>query len=423
MNVVVIGSGAAAISAVETIRDVDKDSRVTIISLEKEIYSPCLLPYYLSGDINEERLLFRDPHFYDRMRVDPIFKKATKVVPAQNSVLLEDGGKVKYDKLLIATGSSPLSPKVEGIDKNGVFFFNTIEDARKIVGWSEGTTRAVVIGAGFIGMEAAISLRNKGIDVSLVEMQDRVLPELLDKEIAEVAQKQLKRNGIKVILESHVSELVGNGKVDGAILARRRIECDMALITAGIAPNIDLVKGTDINLGTGIIVDENMKTSVGNVYAAGDVAEAIDIVTKERRINPIWPNAVKQGRVAASNLLGIESKYEGSDRMNVIDIFGMPIVCIGHKVADSEEISAPGKKITLKDNRIVGLTFVGNIKSAGVILSLIRKGVDISRMKDIILKDEFGYGKVAKYESAAIAFGLERVVRPDRGVIARDISA
>jgi NAD(P)H-nitrite reductase large subunit len=182
----------------------------------------------------------------------------------------------------------------------------------------------------------------------------------------------------------------------------------MAVVTVGVAPNIDLVKGTEINLGTGIIVDENMRTNIGNVYAAGDVAEAIDIVTKERRINAIWPNAIRQGRVAAYSLVGIESKYDGSDRMNVIDIFGMPIVSIGHRVPDSEEIGTRGKRIVLKNNRIAGLTFIGNIRSAGVILSLIRKGVDISKIRDIILKDEFGYGKVAKFCGGAVASGLER---------------
>lgn len=400
MNIVIIGSGAAAISAVESIRDIDRESRVTVISLSKEIYSPCLLPYYLTGGINEEQVLFRDAFFYESMGVDPIFKKATKVIPTQSSVLLDDGSEVKYDKLLIATGSSPLSPRIEGIAKEGVFFFNALEDARKIANWSKGTRRAVVIGAGFIGVEAAISLRKKGMEVSLIEIQDRILPEMLDKEAALVAKEQLERNGIDVILEAQVLELSGNGRVDGVILAQRRLDCEMVVVTAGVSPNIELVKETEINLGTGIIVDEYMRTSMENIYAAGDVAETIDIVTKERRINAIWPNAVKQGRVAARNILGIKSKYEGSHRMNVIDIFGMPIISIGHKLPGSEELNAYNKRIALKDDRVVQLTFMGNIRNVGVIQSLIRKGEDISKIKDFILKDEFGYGKVVKYESA-----------------------
>ncbi len=378
MNIVVIGSGAGAISAVETIRDLNKSIDITVISKEKAMYSPCIFPYYLSGDVDEKGLLFRDPGFYERMRVNVVFKKAEKIAPTQKLIFLEDGSEMKYDKLLIATGSYPISPEIKGMDKKGVFFLHTFEDVKKVVKWSENAKKVVVVGAGFIGTEVAISLRKKGMGVYLVEIRDRVLPEMLDKEMAEVVKKRLEENGIEAILDSQVSEIVGNEKVNGVAVDKGKIECDTVVIAVGVSPNIDIVKGTEVRTNAGIIVDEKMRTSVEDIYAVGDVVETIDIVTKERRVNAIWLNAVKQGRVAAYNLLGIEKEYEGSDRFNVVDIFGLPIVTIGHLLPDCEELVTQDKKVALKDNRVVRLAFIGDIKNAGVILSLMRKGTDIS---------------------------------------------
>ena len=310
MKVVVVGNGPAAISAIETMRSLNSEVDITLISKEKEIYSPCLLPYFLSGDIDEERLRFRDIGFYERMRLSPIFRKAERIDPNQKLVFLTDSSQVRYDKLLIATGSLPVSPKIDGMDKEGVFFFHNRKDAKKVVEWGENCKKAVVVGAGFIGIEVAIALQRRGIMVSVVEVQDRVLPEMVDKDMAEKVKRRLEENAIQVILESQVAEVIGNKRVKGVTLDQGTVECEMVIISAGVSPNIEIVKETEIKTNVGIIVDKTMRASVEDVYAAGDVAEAIDIISKERTINPIWPNAVKEGRVAGYNLLGIEKEYE-----------------------------------------------------------------------------------------------------------------
>lgn len=403
MKIVIIGGGAAAVSAVETIRSVDAVSEVTVISASRDICSICLLPYYLSGSIDEGQTMFRDAGFYDDMKVEAIFDKALKVVPSRNSVQLAGGGEVQYDQLLIANGASPAIPEVGGLDKEGVFYFNTLDDTKRIAEWSKKASRAAVIGVGFIGVQAAMSLRKRGLNVSILGRRDRVLPRMLNKEMARPAEERLAKNGIDIVLQRQVKELSGGDVVNGVVLSQGKVECDMVVVAAGVQPNIDIVAGTEVGVNEGILVDENMRTSVGNIYAAGDVVETVEVITGERRINAIWPNAMRQGRIAALNMLGRKCKYEGSENMNVIDIYGLPIVSIGREVPGAEELCAPGKRILLKDNRIVLITFVGTVKNIGILRSLMLKGQDVSEIRDSLLSDRFGYGKVLKYESAGIS--------------------
>ena len=369
---------------------------VVLVSRAREIYSTCLLPYYVSGELEEERLLFREPGFCADMNVTVISNIATKVMPSDNVVVLEDAKRISYDKLLIATGSSALKPDMKGCDKHGVFSLKTADDARSIAEWSRSAVSAVVVGAGFIGVEAAVALRKRGMKVCLVEMQDRVLPAMLDKETAKVVQQQLETNGIEVILEYQAMEFQGNGKVDGVGLSHKILNCDIALVAVGISPNTDIVDGSGIDVGTGIIVNEYMRTNVENIYAAGDVAETIDFVSQKRTVNAIWPNATRQGKIAAHNILGDTKTYAGSDRMNVIDIFGMPIVAIGHQSPDGDTLTAQGKRFDFKGSHVVGFTSAGDARKAGVVLSLIREGTDISRIRDYFPREDFGYGKVVR---------------------------
>ncbi|MHC1636023.1 MAG: NAD(P)/FAD-dependent oxidoreductase [Candidatus Methanospirareceae archaeon] len=419
MKVVIVGGGAAGVSAIETIRRLEEkgmiseEVNITMVTEDKKIYSPCIFPYFLADEVDEDGVLFRDVDFYERMRVRTIFKRAGRVDTERKRVILEDGGEESYDKLLIATGSSPISPQIKGMDKEGVFFFHSFKDVRRVKEWMREVRRVVVIGAGFIGTEVAISLNKKGKEVSLVEIRDRVLPEMLEGDIAEKVKERMEGRGIRVILNGEVREIEGDdrGRVRGVVVRghgkEERIVCEMVIVAVGVSPNIDIVKGTRIRTNAGIVVDDKMRTSEEDVYAAGDVAETTDIITRERRINAIWMNAIKQGRVAAYNMLGIERRYEGSYRFNVIDVFGLVVVMVGHLLEGCEEISTKiksgMKRVMIKDNRIVKMTIMGDIRDvgkakAGVISNMMWKGG--LNFKDII-KEDLGYAKVIKHMTTA----------------------
>ena len=393
--ILVIGSSAAAVSAIESIRKIKEDIEITVITKDTPLYSPCLLPYYLSGEIDEKGLFFRDEDFFRGMNIKLIRGEVERVIPKINLVQLKDGTEIEYDKLLIATGSTPEVPKIKGINKKNVFFPKTIDDVNELIKLSKRFKKAAVIGAGFVGLEFAIALKNIGIDTTLIEIEDKVLPKMFDKDISDILKEKIEEKGIKVFLNGNTTEITGDKEVEGVVVNGGRLDCDFVIISVGAQPNIGIVRDTDVEVGSGIIVDPTMRTTVENIYAAGDVIEGVDCITKRRMINPIWPNAVTQGKIAGLNMVAEKVEYDGSDKMNVINVFGMPFVSIGFRAQELEgcvEISKNGKKLILKDGRIVGFQSFGDIKKSGVIQNLIKKGSDASEIKDSILRDDFGYG-------------------------------
>ncbi|MDI6708682.1 MAG: FAD-dependent oxidoreductase [Candidatus Thermoplasmatota archaeon] len=398
MSIVIIGSGAAGVSALETIRNIDKDVEIKIISKDRATYSLCALPYYISNTIKEKNLWRLGKDFYKKMRAQTLFgKEVIKVVPERNVVLLKDQ-KILYDKLLIATGSSPIIPKIKGIEKKGVFFLANLENSKKIKKAIKNVKRAVVIGAGSVGIECAIALKKLGVEVFVIELLDRVLPKMLDRDMGEAVKKLLEQNGIKVILEEQLLEITGDKKVGVVLLRNKKINCDLVVVSTGVKPNIELVRGTSIKTNIGIIVDKKLRTNIKNIYAAGDVAEGVDLLTRKRKINATWPNAIEQGKIAGYNLVGIPKIYEGLASVNVVNVFDTPVVALGLTSSEApkcEQIKVwQGKiikKIILKNNKIVGMQAIGELKNSGLILSLINKGADCSKLKNRLLHEKFAY--------------------------------
>jgi len=353
--IVIIGCGAAGISALNTLSRLGiKD--VLVISSERP-YSKPLLPYYLGGEVS------RNEVFLSNKKI--LQDKVIQVNPRENTILLEKNKEViEYDQLLIATGAYPVKPKIDGIDKRGVFTLNTLKDADEIIRYLKNVRKAVVIGAGFVGISAAVALKKRNIDVSIVELRDRVLADALDKDFAEIAREILERNGIEIFLGKSVSKILGDNAVKGVLVGDVEIGCDIVVTSVGVRPNIEFLKNSGINIRTGIVVNERMQTNFKNVYAAGDCAETKDFITGEYTINAVWINASIQGRVAASNIADIKSTYDGSIRMNVIDIFGVPFISIGYTTNDFERLD--NRKIFYKGEKIVGFQAIGfkNIKSA-----------------------------------------------------------
>jgi len=400
MQIVIIGNGAAGNAACAAIRGTNAEAKITLISDESfPFYSPCVFPMYLSGEVERQRLFLREVD--DAMRVTRILgKKVLKIDVKNQKVLLEDE-ELKYDSLIIASGSKPIIPKIEGIDKLGVFCLKTIEDVDRILAY--GGKRVAVIGSGPIGVEAAIALRKRGLQVSIIELMDRILPRLFDKKPSNIIEGIIRENGIKIFTDEKVVQILGSERVRGIETDTREIKCDVAIVAVGMRPRAELAKSAKIKIGGlgGILTDERMRTSVENVYSCGDCVESYDIILGKNTLNLIWPNAVLQGEIAGLNCLGVNKRYRGFTNVVCIDIFGARAVSLGHPVVlvdekdGLEEIErAYGKiyyKIILKDGNIMGVQSIGEIKDIGVMFNAMGKRIKLQEIKKILGKREFVY--------------------------------
>lgn len=400
MEYVIIGNGVAAIGAVEGIRQIDLQNPITIIAAEPyATYGRPLIANLLRGKIHEADLAYRPEAFYHDNKVTLLLgRTATKIDVAAHQVLLEDGDKVPYDKLLIATGGKPFIPPIQGKDGPDVYTFTTLDDARKLDALVGKIKQIVVIGGGLIGLKAAESLHDRGLKVTVVELADRILSTAFDQTAGNIIGNRLAEVGIEVITENSVKEIVReNGRVKGIILNDgQNRSCEAVVIAIGVIPDKDIVKGTGIETNRGIVVNDYLETSVSGIYAAGDVAEALDLLSGERRVVPIWPNAYNQGQYAGRNMAGARATYKGGLPMNSIEFYGIPTMSMGMaNPADAgyEVITklSPEKnvyrKLVLRDGILVGAMLIGEVERAGILTGLIRNRVKVSDFKEELMKD------------------------------------
>jgi NAD(P)H-nitrite reductase large subunit len=407
MRYVIVGNGPAGTAAVEGIREADPKGRITVISDEGVVnYSKPLLSYLLARKVKRNQLAHRPEDFYARNGVDLLLKKkAVELETAENRVLLSDGKSVPYERLLIATGGVPIPLRVPGKKMGGIFSFTRLQEAEDLARYlkDQSVREAVVVGGGLIGLKATEGLLGRGISVTLVELADRVLSATFDRRASEIIEGALKKEGCQVFLKNTVTRIGGNrsGKVKEVILQGRvKVPCQVIIGAIGVLPNLDWVKGTEIRSDRGILVDEHLKTSVGNVFAAGDCCQTRDFFGGAPRVVPIWPSAVRQGKVAGFNMAGGKKEYEGPLVMNSVELCGIPTISVGltdpsegngYETLESlHEKKGTYKKLVLRDDRIVGALFVGDISRAGVYTGLIREAMKIGDLKDHLLKESFG---------------------------------
>ncbi len=410
MKIVIIGNGPAAVGAVEVIRELDQTCEIVMIAKEDEpFYSPCPLAEYVEGLVSRQHLFMRDENFYRDLNVTTMFgQEVARLDSDVKEVILTDGERVAYDRLLIAAGSRAVFPPIPGLtpDQAGLFALKTLADAEAILGHLDGARRAVVIGAGFIGLEAAQALTRRGLAVTVVEALDRVLPQMLDTELAALVQAHLESNGVQVMLGSPVEAITstklststGNGQVTGVVADGQEIACDLVICAVGVRPNLALVEGTDIATNIGILVDERMETNQPGVFAAGDIVETANIFSQQQ-VLPTWPNAVRGGRVAGYNIAGVEQRFTGLETANVLRVFDLPVVSLGRSNGDKtirRTQNGVVKKLTLEAGRVAGLQMVGQVDGAGLFLELIKKGRNVTEFGADILSPDFGYGRLLK---------------------------
>ncbi|MCX8103927.1 MAG: FAD-dependent oxidoreductase [Candidatus Bipolaricaulota bacterium] len=411
---VMVGASAAGVTAAETLRRYDPNSEIVMVSDERVIYSRPLLSYYLAGKLNEEQLLYRPRDFFERYKIKALFTRAVGLDPEKSQVHLQDGSAITYDKLLLATGASPRFPAIEGIrERAGVFGLRKLEeDAKAILSWLPQARRAVVLGGGLVGLKAAAALKERGLNVTVLVDSPHALSQMLDESSARIFEGLFERNGVPIRTKAKPVALLGKKNVEGVQLASGEVfPCDLVIVGKGVDPNLELLQDTKLRKDYGVLVDDHLRTSVENIYAAGDVAQVRDVVRGEPWINALWPCAVEQGRIAALNMLGRETRYRGSMRMNSVQFFGVPVISAGLAVLTPgplggrsgehdetlESRPAPGiyRKIFLKDDTIVGFVLVGEvpIEAAGLLRILMDRRVNVADVKEELLElgPDLGY--------------------------------
>lgn len=405
---VIVGASAAGIGATEAIRELDPDGSLTVISDEiYPQYSRPMISDFVVNKTNFDKMKFRTDDVWIKNKAQTRFdKKAIKLNPNEKTIILEDGEKITYEKLLIATGGKPVVPKIEGSNKEGVFTFTTIKDAESLAAKIESSNvkSAVVIGAGLIGISVTEALIKKGLKVTIVELQDKILSLILDTKASELFEGIIRKAGVNIVTDQSVQKIAGkpnNENVVGGIILTKgdQVSCDLVIMAIGVAPRIELLVDTSIEINRGIVVDETMRTNIPNVYACGDVAEAYDLILKQNRLLPLWPLAMLGGKVAGHNMAGKKTIYKGETNMSSLKYFGVPIVSVGlanpkndptlEVLVKYDVERGSYKKLVLKNNIIIGMTMVNCIERAGIFFYLIKNAVNVKKIKQQRLSDQF----------------------------------
>lgn len=427
MRYVIIGNSTAAIAAVEGIRRVDAQGAITLVADEAyPTYSRPLISYYLEGRVAEQDMGYRPPDFYARQGVQVrLGVRAERVEASSRRVVLEDGGELEYDRLLIATGSRPLALPVPGLERPGVFHFNRFDDVRALARVAAPRRRAAVVGAGLTGVKAAEALVRVGVHVTLVDLAPYPLSAVLDPAGGEMVRRRLEAAGVTLRMGCALEEFVGDSrtaqvfpgewqdlkeKYRRCLVGQHRLtgvrlqdgsslQVDFAVVAAGVVPNVEVAEGTGVEIHRGILVNERMETSVEGIYAAGDVAEGWDLVRKERRIIATLPNAYRQGEIAGVNMAGGNLAFAGGVAMNSVNVCGLHVASAGLSNAEGPELevmveSDPPhwryRRITLREGRLAGFACIGNVGRAGILTALIRAEVDVRPFQLRLLDEGFG---------------------------------
>jgi NAD(P)H-nitrite reductase large subunit len=404
---VIIGGSAGGIGAVEAIREVDPIGTLTVISDETvPQYSRPMISEYVSREATLDTMKYRGNQFWNDNSVQALTgRTATKIDFAKKQVELDSGEQIDYEKLLIATGGKPFVPRMDGGEKDGVFTFTELSSAKGIDAKLKKSKSAVVIGGGLIGVSASEALVKRGIKVTLVELKNDILNLILDKTASEIAENVLTEAGVTVITGQSVQRILGRNdnetSVGGVVITNgKKIPCDLVVVAIGVIPRIELVKETQLKVNRGIVVDRSMLTNIPDVYACGDVAEAYDFLIDGNRLLPLWPLAHLGGRVAGYNMAGKKTEYEGGTVMSSLKYFNLPIIAVGNVNPDDttdyellvelKPEKTVYKKILLKNGKIVGFIFLGDLERAGIFFRLLKCHVDVSEIKDTLLSEEFG---------------------------------
>lgn len=399
MNHVIIGSGPAGVTAAEEIRKLDPSAEIVLISHEPETpYSRMAIPYLIKNQIEESGTFIRlsDSHFDDQ-KIKLLNGAVTSIDVAAKTLALNDGENIAYDKLLIATGGTPLTPPISGIDLPGVTPCWTLEHARQIIKRAVPDAHIVLIGAGFISTTIVEALVNRGGSLTIVEMEDRLIPRMMDNKGADIIRKWCETKGVTIITSARVDTIRQAGeRLSVSFSGLDSIEADLVISATGVAPNIGFLEGSGVNTDMGILVDEYLTTSDPDIYAAGDVAQAPDLLSNEKTVMAVQPVAAEHGRLAGINMVkGNTLAWQGSINMNVLDMLGL-VSCSfglweGVDGGKSAELYKPEQnkyiKLQFEDDRLIGASSVGFTDHVGVFQGLIMGRISLGEWKGKLIED------------------------------------
>jgi NAD(P)H-nitrite reductase large subunit len=375
MKYVIIGNSAAAVGCIEGIRETDKKGEIIVISNEVyHTYSRPLISYLLYGKTDEERMKYRPDSFYSDNGVTTYFgRTAVKINPEKKTVDLDDGTVINYDKLLVATGSKPFVPPMEGLDTvKDKYSFMTLDDAKALDAAINSESRVLIIGAGLIGLKCAEGILGKIGHLTVIDLANRILPSILDEKGSELVQGYLEDKGIEFKLGVSASSFDGNKAV---LTNGEEIEFDVLVVAVGVRPNTELVAEAGGSVDRGIVTDKFSRTTITDVYSAGDCAKSHDITTDTDRILALLPNAYMQGLAAGHHMTNKNEPFEKAMPMNAIGFFGYHIITAGSYDGD-EIVTTDGmnyKKLVVKDNQLKGYIMIGDVLRAGIYTKLIRE--------------------------------------------------
>lgn len=390
MDYVILGNSAAAVGCIEGIRSVDPTGPITVISDEPySVYSRPLISYLLEGRTTLEKMKYRPDDFYEKNSVKTILgAKAEKVDSSAKTVLLENGESVPYDRLLIATGSRPFVPPMEGLDRvEKKFSFMKLDDAKALEAALTKESRVLIVGAGLIGLKCAEGIRDRVQSIAVVDLADRILPSILDEEGSAMMQKFLEEQGLTFYLNDSVAQFGPDG---AELKSGKWVGFDILVVAVGVRPNTQLAAEAGCKVGRGVTIDEHSRTSVPELYAAGDCCECLDIADGQTRILAILPNAYLQGETAGVNMAGGEKVFDKAIPMNAIGFFGQHIITAGSYDGEAwtEKFNDTYKKLITKDNRLRGFILIGNVARAGIYTAMIREATPIDSVDFELLKQK-----------------------------------
>ena len=398
MEYVIVGAGPAGVIAAETLRQSDPGGAITLVGDEAERpYSRMALPYLLAENIDEAGTHLRHgPQHYEKLRIGLRQGRVAGIAPGAKTVTLEDGEALAYDKLLLATGSHTTRPPIPGMDLPGVENCWTLEDGRRIARQAKVGSRVVLMGAGFIGCIVLEALAERRVELTVVEMADRMLPRMMDHVGGDMIKRWCESKGVNILTSTGVTAIEAAG--EGLRLSfdnGSALEADLVVCATGVKPNIAFLEGSGIETDMGVLVDHQLKTSVADIYAAGDVAQGPDFSTGRQEIHAIQPTASEHGRIAALNMAGGATRFRGSLSMNVLNTLGLVSSSFGlwmgaeggERAQAIDEDGFKYLRLEFKDDVLVGSLALGLTQHVGVLRGLIQTEVKLGKWKDRLLAD------------------------------------
>jgi len=398
MKHLILGNGPTGVVAAETLRRAAPTDDILLVGNEPEPpYSRMAIPYLLEGNINEAGTYLRkSTDHFDSLCIRQLRGRAVALNTEKRTVLFDDGHFEAYDRLLIATGSHPVRPPIPGVDLPQVQTCWTLDDARAIAQMAKPGSRVLQLGAGFIGCIIMEALVKRGVQLTVVEMGDRLVPRMMTPEAGGMIKRWVEKQGVRVVTKAGV-EFIEAGQqapLNVALSTGEHVDCDLLIVAAGVAPNVAFLEGTAVHVAKGVLVDDTMQTSVPGIYAAGDVAEAPDLFSGRHLVAAIQPNAADQARVAALNMAGQPARMKGVLAINVLDSMGLISSSFGEwqgvpggqGVERADE--ANGRYISLQfDGEVlVGATSIGLTEHVGALRGLIQGKTRLGAWKTRLLE-------------------------------------